>query len=301
MNDFTRQMIEKLQAEIDKRGIDPGSIDELNKIAAEILNNHNNAGQDDFMGLSPYEMNLLLNQPLSPDCAVKFRNFRNVMALNNVPIIKVSHLYINALKAVPEIKLTAKGNIPIKLLNEINNLNIRYDYFNIRPRTELDSVPAAYGKALLKMAEIIKIRNNKMSLTKFGAEADTDTLYKALFTAFTEKFHKGYLDGFHSEETGNIGSLFAMYLLKRFGKETRNSDFYASRYLSAFPALLNEFTENDITKRQESARRCFTYRIFNKGLFLFGLVELEYKKNEKMWNEVYVRSTDLLNELFEIS
>lgn len=88
MNDFTRQMIEKLQEEIDKRGIDPGSIDELNKIAAEILNNHNYAGLDDFMGLSPYEMNLLLNQPLSPDCAVKFRNFRNVMALNNVPIIR---------------------------------------------------------------------------------------------------------------------------------------------------------------------------------------------------------------------
>jgi len=42
--------------------------------AAAVTNKYNHSADRDFEGLSPHQMNMILNKPFSPDCPVKYKN-----------------------------------------------------------------------------------------------------------------------------------------------------------------------------------------------------------------------------------
>jgi hypothetical protein len=55
MSKITDDIIKQIQDEIDRRGGNVGSLEELNKIAAEINDRHNLTPQPDFEDLSPVQ------------------------------------------------------------------------------------------------------------------------------------------------------------------------------------------------------------------------------------------------------
>lgn len=63
MSKISDEILKQIKAEIEARGVNPSSMDELNKIAGEVMNKQNNKAISDFQGLSPTQMHLLNSHP----------------------------------------------------------------------------------------------------------------------------------------------------------------------------------------------------------------------------------------------
>jgi hypothetical protein len=223
------------------------------------------------------------------------------------PAIKICLLIINAIRAENGLKLTTGGKLPRKIVNEIYNLNI-YAEIN-RTHTykkvlnELDYLPAAFSNALMKLSCLVIVRKNKLQLTKTGKKVAEYPvlLFQTLFTTFATNFNKGYLDRYESNSIGNLGMLYTVYLLSLFGKKQREASFYAQLYLKAFPVLINEIKFHPFSTPEESAYDCFIYRTFNKGLLLFGLVEIEYEGKDYLDRKIYIKTSEIFHHVFKIA
>jgi hypothetical protein len=304
MEQSKNEIAKLIQAEIDRKGGEVGSVDELNKIAVEIIERHNQDAFQDFEGLSPQQMHLLMNTPFSPGCPVVYKQHPKPEVINNTPVMRVCSVLIRAMSEGDGIKLTPKGYLPRKIVGEIFSLNLyqksssRYP-IEPKPFDEIDYVPAAYTRGLMQLAGFTKVRNNKLTMTKAGLAATKDPvmLFQRLFTAFMAEFHKGYLDGFQSDHIGNIGALYIIYLLKRYGLERREAGFYVSRYFIAFPNLLNDH-QPGMNNPLGHCHDCYSYRIFDKGMLLFGLADLVYEGVRFHDQKLYIQATEVFHEVF---
>ncbi len=302
MAKLSDEIMRLIQAEIDLKGSEGNSIEDLNQIAGKVMEQHNREAIQDFEGLSPHQMFLLMNKPFSPECPVIFKTSQQLDLIETTPIMQGCSLLIKKIGTEKNgIKLTPKGNLPRKIVNEIYQLNlynkVNTAYPQLKPLDETDSVPAAYSRTLMQLAGLVKVRSNKLILTKTGlASSDSFSLFRTLFTVYLTKFHKGYLDGFSSENIGNVAPLYIIYLLKRYGSERKEASFYASLYFKAFPDLVNDV--QDPYHGVNDAHHCYIYRTFDKGLFMFGLADIEYEGIKFMDKKQYIRSSALYRQLF---
>jgi hypothetical protein len=301
MGKFSDDIMKQIQDEIDRSGRIPGSVEDLNKIAGQVMARHNQSPVKDFEGLSPHQMFLLQHKPFEQGCPVQFKTVRDTTVLLQTQIIRVSAVIFRALQGDKGIKLTPKGSLPRKLVKEIFDLdlyaNSKSAFFPSKAHNETDFVPAAYTRALMKIAGLIQTRNNFLVITKKGTQQEPGLLFQSMFTALCLNFHSGYLDGFGSDNIGNVGSLYILYLLKRYGHERREASFYASLYFRAFPTLLNEIDPTPYRDQTFGAHHCYIYRTFEKGLFLFGLADLEYE-GKGLDQKLFVKASRVFQEVF---
>ena len=117
---------------------------------------------------------------------------------------------------------------------------------------------------------------------------------------FATSFHKGYLDGYESDAIGNTGTLYVIYLLHRFERAQREASFYASLYYKAFPDLISAIPPSSFSNPETMAYDCFIYRIFDKGLFLFGLVDIEFTGGNYIDRKLVVKTTEAFHQVFKI-
>jgi hypothetical protein len=306
MTKISDDIIKQIQEEIYSRGRSVDSLDELNKIAGEVTDRYNRTAHPDFEGLSPAQMHCILDFPFSPNCPVRFKTGTMSGTLTDSPILKACITILNAVHTVKGLKLTQKGNLPRKVVSDIFNLDLfAGDTDMLYPdkvRNEHDYVPAAMANALLKVAGITRLQYNKMHITKNGKKVSGDKalLFQALFTAFATRYNKGFLDYYGETEIGNLGMLYVVYLLLKYGSEKRNAEFYAKLYFRAFPTLIREVRPYTFTSQEQTAIDCFILRVFNRGLFLFGLIEKE-NTGEKYFNREYLIKTSVLfHKVFEL-
>jgi hypothetical protein len=301
----SEDILKQIQAEIDRRGELPGSLEELNKIASEVVHKFNNAEVPDFEGLSPHRMSLIMNKPFSDESPIKFNPSVNPALLTSLPVIRVCSLIMETIRAENGLKLTPKGNLPRKIVSEIFGLNLftktNSKHLLTKALNEDDFVPAAYTRALMKLAGLVMIRKNKLLLTKAGMGSyDPVLLFHKLFIKYETDFHKGYLDGYESGSIGNIGGPYVIYLLHLYGHEQREASFYASLYFKAFPDLIRSIPPSPYTEQEKMAYGCYIYRTFDKGLFLFGLVDIEYKGGNYSDRKMYIKTTEAFHQVFKI-
>ncbi|MBN2213426.1 MAG: hypothetical protein JW723_04215 [Bacteroidales bacterium] len=300
-------IVRQIREEIARRGKEPGSLDELNEIAAEVTARYNRTAIADFEGLSPEQMYTIDYKQFTPECPVRFKGNVSPDTVADSPIMKMSRVILDAIKEADGLKLTAKGNLPRRVVNEIYHLDIfksmkQWDFFT-KTMNEFDYYPAAIINALLKVARITKVSKNKLHITRDGKNIMTDSLqlFQALFKTFTSGYNKAYLDYFESDEIGNHGLLYVIYLLNRYGSQKREEDFYARLYIKAFPMLLDGIPEPLYATPEQMAFDCFNYRVFDKGLYLFGLVEMEYTGKDYLTRKTWIKTTRLFHQVFEIS
>src|SRR4030042_5746664 len=193
MSKISEEILKQIQAEIDRRGEAPGSLDELNKIAAEVTARYNRTAIADFEGLSPEKMYAIDYKQFEPECPVRFHKVINPDIIASSPVMKMFQIVLNAIQEDNGLKLTVKGNLPRKVVNEIFNLNIYKvlkdrDYFT-KTLNELDYYPAAVINSLLKVAGITKISKNKLHLTRNGSTIARDSvqLFQTLCKTFISR------------------------------------------------------------------------------------------------------------------
>ncbi len=305
MSKISDDLIKQIQDEINRRGGNVGSLEELNKIAAEINVRYNRSAQPDFEGLSPEQMRLILHFPFSPGCPVRFKTGTLPEAVSYSPILKACLVILDSIHPDKGLKLTQNGNLPRKVVSDISNLSLLK---NINERVHLnktlnehDYVPAAMANALLRVAGITRLQYNKMYITGKGKKMSDNKilLFQSLFTAFTTRYNKGYLDYYGETSIGNLGILYVIYLLLKYGSEKRNAEFYAKLYFKAFPTLIGEIKPYTFKDQEQTAIDCFILRLFNRGLFLFGLIEKENTDEECFNREYMIKTSVLFHDVFE--
>lgn len=282
--------------------------DDINKNIGGMTNDQNTP-LDDFDGLSPNQMEQILYYPFEDNKIIKFakKSVHGIFAES--PLFLIAWDLLNAFSEKSGVKLDPKGYLPPKLVKSIYNKGYSPDELIENGEIELSSEPdwllLFIVKHLLLITELAEIKDNVISLTQKGSELFTQksdyTVYMELLKAYCLGFGWANTDFYGSEEIGQVGFMYLLYLLKKYGAAPRDPAFYETRYFRAFPNLYvehdddmdedddDEFQEENpedlepekntddeyVPDPEEERMACLELRFFERFCHWFGLAEIE--------------------------
>lgn len=274
--------------------------EDLQQYLSQLMHERNNRAIPDFESYSPIEMTRIL-----------YRAFEEGSPITLLPLDEVKHASIPLMNQIRylakiiseqgELKLTQKGNLPTKVVADLCRLEpgTKESRRPIKPlMKESDSIAAALSRMLLDLAGITKKRSNKLSLTKAGEKllANNDQLLKKILHVYCYRFNWGYFDLYNLEQIGQMGFGFSLVLLSKWGDKKRVDSFYADKYFTAYPFLINDSIQPSFGSVQRYVTRAYSLRTFDRFLMHFGLVEVE-KEN---WDaDTFIRKSDLFDKLIK--
>ncbi|MCK9403711.1 MAG: hypothetical protein M0Q26_09970 [Chitinophagaceae bacterium] len=283
------------------------SMEELNRLMAEFQHKGNNSPLDDFDGLSPAQMNVLLYEPLSGNCILQFNRSMD-QHLEEVPLLQLSELLLMEIRDAGKLKLTVKGNLPVRVCELLYSQQlIKWEYMEYMKRVREEDIPYIGPlKHYLLSQGIIKKRDNAFSLTEKGAEFLKESRaarFISLFLFFAGRFHWGNFYGLQDNgKYGQLGWAFSLVLLSKYGDKARESQIYSLKVMQAFEKELWD-TRGAKGKEEHilSYNRAYAVRFFDCFANWFGLVNIERKKNLSIsfFDQRVVRKSELFDQLFE--
>jgi len=266
-----------------------------------------NGPNNNFDGFSPLEMDYIIFSPFEDDCPIKINILNKEILFNQSPVLKI---IIELLSRIGEegIKLTLKGNLPIKVIKDIYNQNLlpdrAIDLRIIKIHTETDWILLHNVRLVLTMAGLIRKKKNMLLLTKKRKNLQKEENYSKLFydfmKSFTLQFFWAYNDRFENQDIGQIAFLYSLYLINKYGDEFRDMNFYSNLYLTAFPSML-EYAD---TSQESYSLRASSYqtRFIERFAIWFGFVEEEIIEGKHYFDRrIRIKRTKLLQELLQVN
>ena len=219
-------------------------------------------------GFSPDEMYRMLYTPFEEGCPVQLHTLTDAQ-IEQIPIMR-QVLHLMKILSVGELKLTAKGYLPPKMVEELYLMGERSwnsDWFKQKSEPKTEEIRVL--RVVLKECGLIKTRIGKMSLTAKGRKllADWNGLLRTVMLFLMRDYNTGWLDLHEDPDVGNVGRLYSLWLLHHYGDEWRHTDFYTSEYAKAFPMM--------------SDYRAYGYRVFNRLFHLIGLCEVNERPEDR--------------------
>ncbi len=101
------------------------------------------------------------------------------------------------------------------------------------------------------------------------------------------KFNWGYRDGYPDAPFIQTAWLFSLYCLSLFGKQWRDSRFYAEQFAQAFPVAINDMDEDGYFTPEQQFRACYTTRTLERFVLFWGLAEKRVKQSNKPYSYEY--------------
>ena len=272
---------------------------------------YNNSPLTAFSGLSPTGMHYLMHDPLGADSPVQLRAELPAAVLDQVPLLRLTEELLKLVQREGHIKLTAGGALPRKYLHELYGHGILPDEFVesgfVTINREIDSTFLHTGHIIATAAGLVKKIHGKLTVTKKGqllqSPAQRLQLLRLLLEVFTSKFNWGYFDVYGNDDSpaGQLAWAFSVYLLARFGSEERLMQFYADKYLLAFPFVIDSVREVAYMTREEQIRNYYNGRVFFRFARWFGLAHIKERKYGPDAEADQVTATPLVVQLFQVS
>jgi hypothetical protein len=268
-------MKQRLQEAFDAGQVE--TIEDANRIAAEIALESNQQGLPEFHGLSPTEMRDLLACGFRSCGAVEIPD-----RLDADPVAPVVTLFESMVDGIGSgVKATAKGNLPLKLVTTAAEaFYARHPSdsgYQPRLRGEEDFDALHAVRVISDLAGLIHLDRSKYTLTdqyrQLLAEGGMQRLYPVLLQTAAVEFNWAYRDGYDEMPGIQHTAMFTLYLLSRYGNEFRPSTFYEDAYLTAFPMVVNEAEGNSYRSARDTAAGVYTLRTLDRFAAFFGLVE----------------------------
>ena len=262
------------------------NLDDINRHVGEIMHAQNAAPNPNFNGFSSEQMHMMLYRPLEVGCPVQLRRLTDEQ-MEQIPVMRQALHLMNELSS-EEVKLTAQGYIPPKMVAELYELGSHSwntDWYKQKSEPKTEEVQVL--RVVLKECGLIKTRTGKLSLTTKGKQLLTDhnELLRTIILFLLRDYNTGWLDMYEDNDVGNLGRLYSLWLLHHYGVDWRDTRFYADEYSKAFPML--------------NVGHGYEYRIFNRLFRFIGLCEInesdEFKG--KNWGRE-VRKTEILDLMF---
>ena len=266
----------------------------------------NNAPIDEFCGLSPNEMHNLLYDSLGEKSPVKIFNEIDDTICDRIPFLRLTEEFLKIVQREKNIKLTPKGALPRKILQELYDYKIIVNYFVeqgiSKINREIDWVALQTVHINSRLMRVLKISNNKLSLTKKGEQLlepknRIDLLKETLIT-FTNKFNWSFNDRYLDDNIGQLGCGYTLYLFLKFGDTEETIESYANKYLRAFPQLLGDFPDMMFIDKQKGVLGCYEHRTFSRFLEWFGFVNISQSHEVFDRHLNMVSRTDVFDKVF---
>jgi hypothetical protein len=283
------------------------NLEEINKRIKVEMDLRNNQPVEEFEGRTPKEMYYILYNTYHPDSPFQFSANVSSGLLDNVPLLKMTTFFLETLQESQSIKLTPKGNLPLKYVKPIYELGLfpnRFIDSGYRSlRSEEDSHHIHVMRLLCQLTGLVKKRSGKLSLTAKGKtllkQENRLELFKDLFVTYTTKFSWAYNDRYGDHPVGQLGFAFSVELVAKYGRKKHPAEFYGYKYVLAFPKILDYIDPHWYTTAEDQVVNCFSLRTFEFFMNMFGLVELEEVGEDRISARLYVKKTPLLDQVFE--
>lgn len=266
----------------------------------------NAAPMDDFEGRSANEMHYYVHAPFDMESPFQFYKVADSSIFEQVPFLKLGYAFYKYLLEQPvPIKLTTHGNLPVKVVKYLYGLGIMKDEHIesglYKLYKEEDSLSIHTLAIVSKLAGITRKVGGKLVLTTTGTklteEHNLQALFELLFKTFVSKFNWSYHDGYGNNPVAQLGAVFTIELLSKYGALEREDRFYSEKYLKAFPGILEYMEPTEFGAGPADFHRCYTIRTFDRFLVLFGFVEIR-KEAASLSAKKWVKKTDALDKLF---
>jgi len=265
----------------------------------------NNRPVENFLGLTPTEVHYLLYDTYGEKSILQFSNDLDDKTLDQIPLFCIAEEYLKIVQRDKQIKLTPIGALPRKVMVELYDKRILLDEHIESGITKLwreqDCISIANARFTTELAGLVRKANGKLTLTKKGVKLlqpeNRIELFKLFFQSFTEKLMWGSNDGYPDKNVGQFGWAFSVYMLMKLGNQAFTAEFYAEKYLKAFPDFIT-FFEPSFSTPEEQLYHCYSIRTFLRFLLWFGFVTAEQQKHYLDLDIDKFLRTDLVNKVF---
>ena len=283
------------------------TLDELNRCMKEHQERLNNRPIDDFDGISPNQMLVLQREGLSDQCVLGFKPSIDQF-IDHVPLFKLSELLLQTISQAGQLKLTVKGNLPVKVCEQLFNLQlIKWPYMEYVKRIREEEIPYLWPlKQYLLDEGIAKKRGNALSLTKYGEKllfGPATARFKTLFFFFTGRFNWNNLyDIDDNGWCGQFGWAYSLLLLSRYGSAPLENEFYGTKHMIAFQKQLYEKRKEPQYKESITLyHRAYAIRFMENFADWFGLVNIERRKNLQIsfFDQFIITKSTLFDNLLQ--
>jgi hypothetical protein len=266
----------------------------------------NNAPLDDFLGLSPTEMHHLLYDAYGDKSPLGLRSDIETSTLDEIPFIRLTEEFLKIISREESIKLTPLEALPRKTIHELyGHKLITEDIIEAgfsKLSREQDSTAITTVHLNTLVLGVVKKAKGRLSLTKKGAQllqpGERVNLFTETLSTYTNKFNWSSNDGYPQSPVGQLGWGFTVYLLEKFGSSEHTIEFYAEKYLRAFPKLLEFFPARPYGTPEGDFVNCYSVRTFERFLEWFGFVKVEHVHGMHGKQSDSVKRTDLFQEVF---
>lgn len=282
------------------------NIEELQAFLNKKVTDHNNASRADFDGISPDQMRHFLYAPLGADSPLQINKVDNA-AFDRMPFFRTLETLLQIIHREKEIKLTPKGNLPLKVCAEITEHRFWNEELSdlYKQRKEEDFQVLHTAKIVAHIGNLTRKANGKLTITKATAKLldthDRNALFRSAFEIFMLKFNWAYHDLYSSPLVGQSGWAFTFYLLHKYGALPQKTGFYAEKYLQAFPVLANGL-EPRFSTVEDELMRAYNTRTFSRYLRWWGFVERQKSENShsisNLMDDVY--RTPIFDAVFSL-
>ncbi len=266
----------------------------------------NNTPQEDLCGMTPSEIHHLLYDAWTELSPISVYPGISEDILDQVPYFRLAEELVRILSREKQVKLTAHGFLPQKIVRELYDHRFIPDFFvdmrNAKVVREHDSAPISSVHSIVKASGLVKNVKNKLILTKKGEllalpDARARLLLEVMKT-FTQKWDWGNLDGY--EEAYGIQQLwgFSVHLLSQFGHEEQKATFYSQKFLLAFPLVAEQFPTSLYSNPIEDFDRCYCIRTVEQFFEWWGLVKVDNARRTFSHTNRVISATPLVKEVF---
>lgn len=244
-----------------------------------------------------------LNQEQTPTVKqhISFVPLEDESEYLKIPMLNMIKFLVSIIHKEGNIKLTGTGALPSKYVKELYALGYikdpMIDDVGFKVSREDSVLSIQLARILLELSDIVKKRNNMLTLTKKGERiiADDSLFLIHIIDVYAAKFNWGYFDR-HGEELYEIGQkdfTYTFILLDQFGEKFRPMDFYAKEYLNYLKDSYNIDVSNS-----KSASMCYATRSFERFLDFFGLVDMKSSADSFRFDQV--KASALFKKLIRI-
>jgi len=267
----------------------------------------NNTPLDDFLGLSPTEIHHLLYDTFGDKSPVQFRDNIDDETLDQIPLFRIAEEFLKIIYRDNQIKLTPLGALPKKAMVELYDKRFLLDEHIESGLTKLwkedDCISIKSARLTAELAGLVRKTNGKLTLTKTGTKLlETNNrlqIFKQFFQAFTDKFLWSFNDGYPEQPIGQLAWAFSVIMLDKFGDQPQTVDFYADKYLRAFPNFIT-FFRHDYSTPERQFYRCYGVRTFDRFFLWFGFVTVDKQKKYLDLDTDKFKQTVLVKRIFKI-
>jgi len=285
-NNPARQAREELQDAMKEQKFE--SLEDAQAFVTQHMEMKNSRPLDEFGGLSPYQMHRLLQFPFESPDVIRFNFDSAVSTLKEVPILHLLTLIVDSL-GEKGLKPTATGNLPRKVSREIAQLYLSEKeharFTRLGNFMSEDDVPDLKQTRLVaKLAGLIRLYRGRILASKeckqMIAVSNWPGLFQKLFMTYIQKFNWAWPNGFIEVPFFQQSFAVTLYFLHKFGADSREGDFYAERFVAAFPMLTNDILDTEYMTAEKLLQQAYSSQVLDSFGEIMGLVKSEWKEHK---------------------